>query len=1137
MTSVQRFLANDRNLIRDAVLSASSVATSRALRTLGVNRQGNGRVRLAGDYTGHESATYDVEIAAGGTTLRASTPVIAGVGNGTLAVTGIAAPAVAETWTLRLVDLGTETTHAQIQVESITLRAQAAGAAGNSVRLTVTPDLTRADTAWSLLEDWPAGTETMAGAQFDFGGLPLSAKNELDATSPRLQWGHDYTVYRPYRVYQDGAWSCGLTPAPATAIPAGTRAYAVTGGYDIEVTDGVTTETHAGVVTFYDLCQALAASALVEVVGVVTADRSPGGMAMRDVPLRTSAWVLSATGTRLDSLAAAATAPTETITVECVNDEAVGDEVWQVTGTVSGVLGQATTGVGFSSPALSFTVPEPDMSNLGLGRYSTRFNPTTRTEGESLPSVCVRDFTLGVNARPGTFTFRYEERSDADANCNCTTVPISGRISRACLGLDGGEAMDADLKTRLTSIYSWRQTFFADNSSGHAFVAKADLDYADQVVNELTAALKEIYTDATALAEWDSAWTAVQSDFTALGETEAYEFFVPGYNSGAGWDALGGKYSSDGYGFWKGRVVVNPLNGHLYKVTDASVRIGTTYYYPDVVATPRLFFADAAVFKTDGTSGSVSDSYYKDPNTYFLSVTFLDLGVVSDLYRQWLADSAGNDASHEDGSVSITLLIAQLVRRHAARMDYVRILAGIDPKSDASGMLAGDGCWRDIPGTAGWWVDPNGDYFPAFSNTAYVSSKMSCGNGASADVPVGRPYSSKEFGFAIGVGCEDRLKSGDTISVTIDSIDGAKPYSVGAKAEIQVVTAGPAYLAGGVDGDDTQLWSVTGSATGAHPEYAVPTDGSAIPAYTDDGVTLQLAAGGIPHVLGDAWTFDIESGQFRWRKGSGAWSSLTDIEDEVALSEGVSARFEVGAAPSFVGGDFCRFDAAQPSAPSHLQVPTTDAWAWAGEYQILVADLGAVQTITALALARYDLPAGASVLIQGSLDGVDWSVSEALDVSGRVAVAILDTPWEVPYLRLIVANATGGRLGWLWAGEPLATTYHATRCRMQRAYAVQRGSGLNPARRLLGRGAVGEVSWDSDLTRADLDALMAMIEAMSVADQPWMILVPHYQHPDEADLVRVDLDRVEPVDYFEMQPDNRDRRMLSLALPFSAEYA
>ena len=383
MTSVQRLIGNHTSLIRTATLTASDVAVANAVRTMDVTRTGNGRIRLTGDYSGHETSDIDIQIASGGATLRASTPTFAGVGNGTLTVDAVGGGAQAETWTLTLVDLGTDTTHASLTVDTLTLRAIVAGDAGNLIRLTVTPALVRTATQYSLLSDWPAGQTTLSSPEFDFGGLPLSAKGELDANSVRVQIGADHTVYRPYRVYKDAAWQYGLTPAPSRALAADSRLYSITGGYDIEVTDGTTTETYAGLVSFYDLAQALAASALVTVEGVVVADRKPGGMAVTDVPLRTGAWVLSATGVTLDDLTPATDAPTEAISVECINDEAVGAEVWRVSGSVSGELGLATTGTAFTSDALAFTVPDQAASVTGTGQKSWKYTPTTRDVGES----------------------------------------------------------------------------------------------------------------------------------------------------------------------------------------------------------------------------------------------------------------------------------------------------------------------------------------------------------------------------------------------------------------------------------------------------------------------------------------------------------------------------------------------------------------------------------------------------------------------------------------------------------------------------------------------------------------------------------------------------------------------------------
>ncbi len=111
--SVHRFLANHRNLLRSATVNGTTTRASDAVFPSAVNRAGNGRVTLAGSYTGQDSATFDVEIRpAGGFSTRVSQPVFAGAGNGTLAGLSIAPGTASQTVAVTLVDLGTATTRA-----------------------------------------------------------------------------------------------------------------------------------------------------------------------------------------------------------------------------------------------------------------------------------------------------------------------------------------------------------------------------------------------------------------------------------------------------------------------------------------------------------------------------------------------------------------------------------------------------------------------------------------------------------------------------------------------------------------------------------------------------------------------------------------------------------------------------------------------------------------------------------------------------------------------------------------------------------------------------------------------------------------------------------------------------------------
>ncbi|MFZ5483475.1 MAG: hypothetical protein ACOZB0_04520 [Pseudomonadota bacterium] len=1066
MSSVQRFLHHGNNAVSAATLTASNVRPARAVSTLAADVAGSGRVRLVGDYTGHADSEIEIAILAGGGTARASTPALSGVGNGTLSVVDVDPGATAQTLILSLSGLGTTTTQASLTVGEVSLRARLAGAGGNAIHITVTPDLSVSDTEWSLLDEWPAGA-SQVGEQWSFGALPLLADGRLDAATPRLRIGSDAQVYRPYREFADGQWRIGLSPAPQRTLPAGDRVRAVSGGYDVTVSDGVTTTVHEDVVTLYDLLTALVDDPLIEAAGVVSDDRTPGGMAAIDLPLRTAAWLLSSSGVAVSDLAIASDAPTEVVTIECINADAVNSEIWSVTGSVSGAIGQATTGIAFAGDPVGFTIPSGDASSLGVGKFSTRFVPVARDTGDlGIPSVCVRHFTLGVNARPGTFTFTYKERPN-DSGCDCNSASLRGRIRAACLGLDGGlddMALDINYASRLQSLYGWRNTFIAgqiaivDDALSvpiHYQVDELDIRLCDGITAEFADALAdEIWADAAASTEWDAAFTQMQSDM-------------------ADWATNRVEYIRH-----RRRMIGNMTS-----------------------------------------SGSVDESGFTDATAYSQTTTAI--------YDNTLNRPLVHIDHYDNYDIS------PIVGRWRAWMDKVRALAGIVPKSNAS-TGAGDGCWRDDPTATHWWVDEDGVYFPAFSSTAYISSAQSCGSGASAGIPSGEPYSTREFGMFIAVGCTERLKVGDQVVIHIESVDGRAPYAVGDTADVQIVAAGPAYLTGGVTGDDTLTWSVSGSLSGALPDYELTSDE---PDYTQAGVTLQLNRGGIPWALGDTYTLDIAAAQYQWRRDGGAWSTPADIDGtDQALADGLSVRFEAGSAPVWLDGDTWHFLAQQPYAPANLLVPTVSSWSWTGAAATLVVDLGGETDIEALAIARYDLPSGATLTIEGG-DGATWTESAALPIGGPVAVAMLAVPWSVSRLRLSVANATGGSIGWLWAGVPLATTYSAGRCRIARAYAVARGDGVNPGRQYLGQGRRGELAWteSSPLSQADLDALLAMLDGMQASNYP-MVLVPHHLHPAEAGLVRVGADSIDPIDYFELHPNDTTRRVITLDLSLEAVF-
>lgn len=1178
MPSVQRYLPGHLNRARAATLAATSVRASTAIERTHASRAGGGRVRLGGSYTGHEATAVEVQLLAAGGTPRASVPQFVGVGNGALEVSAVAPGAALQSMTFTLADLGTATATAGLDVREVRIAARNPGAVGNSLRLTVTPALVRSPQNKSLLADWPAGQATQEGEQWDFGALPLSAKGELDAASPRLQFGTDPQVYRQWREFKDGAWRFGFSPALARGLSRGDAVFSVTGGYSVAVTDGAATESYPGLVTFFDLLTALAASALVQVAGVVAADRTVGGQAAIDVPLRTSAWLLATGGAvALEDVVVPSGAPTQAVTVRCANADVVGRERWQVVGDVSGQLPLALTGERYTHAAIEFLIPAKAAPQQG-GDWSFTFEPAQRKEAEGAPSVCLRPFKLGANAAPKRVQFVYKPRPPAD--CDCRTVPAP-RLSDVCLGLsqEGSDmSLEPAYQTRLEALYSWRSDFFDSNTAlaqaqnGFGYIASdaREVEIANGVAGELARALAEIYEVPAAADQWDVELARVITMMTPL-EGVASAGNAPIGRTAVRW----GTTPAINQGQWVSPVV---QNGRMFQavtlgqtdttepdwdaalpIVDNYVVYGSSYTYwtsgETVAKGKRIEPGDGRVYVA--TTGGVSGIYC--PIFSGSSAPVEDGTVV----WQWVA--ASSSEIHVSGDVSVELLSAgtdysawALIRRGAgfeifepsrftqsvvaannvppmapvsavvdmvaARMDYVRTLAGIVPKSEASGSDAGS-CWLD-PGDAMWWVDPTGRYLPAFTNQPYISARR--------DPDTGKPVSTKEFGFGLLVACPERLKIGDSISIEILNVDSRRPYNVGDEAIVQTVGAGPAWLTGGIDGDDRQTWRVVGSSSGALPNYLVPTDGTPAADYAQAGVTARLALGGIPFALGDQFSLSVEAGQYQWRRDGGAWSAAADIpvSGAAALPDGLQLTFEPGAAPSFVPGDAYIFKAHQPHAVSHVQDAQATAWAWAGAAATLEIDLGAVQPVGAVALARYQLPAGATVQAELSADGIAWT-SYLLDWSAGVCVQAVGE--SARFVRLQIAGAAGGSIGHVWAGEPLTTTHHATSVQRRRRWAVTRGDGPNAAGLYAGAGDGWALAWQDCLTQQDASALLGMVDFSQQHDEP-LIFVPHYQHSKDAALVRCTPQALEVSDVFDYQPDNAQRRLLSASLDLEPVY-
>lgn len=1123
-----RLLAQANNAVPSATVSASSVlpATRTVFRRPG-QRAGNGQVILSGGYIGANDSEMDIEIRAPqGSSVRVSQPVFAGSGNGPITQPTAAEGTAAQEVTVTLIDLGKATTNAQAVIYGdIVLRAKAAGAAGNAIRLTVSPLLTLATQPLGALSfNLNKDTQEWTDQRGDFGAAPLDPDGAIPVTAPRLAFAGDLSrVYRHYKRWDGTQWQYGLSPKLATDHVQNAAVHTVTGTYTVTVADGVAIETYPNLVTLYDLLAALSASSLADVVGVIAKDAKPNGLAATDVPLRTTAFVLPAVASdpqrmpALRDVSVLASARTETMSVTCTANTPVGRETWTVQSRMGGALPSAHTGEPYAQGDVHFTIPviaRTDSPIAGQIAITARNFPRATSDTMGLPAICLDRPVLGAKAASQTLRLIWTARPAKD--CNCAEATVQGGPSKTCLGIniDDKGVLMGDLvaahQSRLVTLYQWREAFFTGNTALKPgvipVVARYDLDFADQATTLLAQALRDVFKVTSAPAQlaldaWDAAMTGLDADFAVLEDFYTAATTTP--------DTTPEVAPSTAYAV--GDVRLWPVGEWQADRANPNLRVFVK------TGTQKMICTVA------GTVGNQLASYdVTAPPNEIATLINGNINIFQDFTR-WslIAPPTGTskDLSTTLGE-AVSELIAQFVRRYAAKMDHVRSLAGLDPKTEAS--TQGGGCWQD-PGDAFYWVIDGTAYLPVFNNVYYHSVVLD------AD---GRPLSTEEFGFGLRVACEDRLKPGDTLTITIADVTANYPYKIGDRYDIASLGGGPIALTGGITGTDTLTWKVDSSAAGALPDYALT---AAEPAYNAGNLNFTIHRGGLPFALCDQFRFAVETGGlWRARRDGQAWLADTAITESTALVDGLNVNFMTGASPSFVAGDLHQFVIRQPHSPSHVQSAHGEAWKWSGSTATLTLGWPNDQTISVVGLLRHGLrsPATVTIILRDASHAVLATLAPTVK-PGPLVMPLLATLSTVRSLTITVSNATDMALGWVYAGEPFATE-HTPRVSLKRAYALERPEGYNPRSAYLGTGWGGEITWSDWLLQAEFDTVLALVDHCKRDGDAPIVLVPQINRPDEAALVRIDSDALEVSDYFDYQPKDVTRRRLSLKLPLAA---
>jgi hypothetical protein len=529
MIGVQGILANNRNVINESTnISASSVkAVLNAVRRLPTTRIGNGFATLSGNYTGQVDAIYDVEIVNEiATQPLISAPSFFGQGNGQM--TAVSFTGAAQTFVVELTDLGTALVSAGANVESVKIVARVPGAAGNAIKLEVSEaGLTFTETPFSLISDLKSGAKSGTSNAFDWQSAVVGPDKVIPSTAKRVAFGSDRSnIYYQYKTFDKSAWTYNFEPAIARDVSKGTPVYFVTGGRTVTITDGTTTETFTNIVSIFDLLNAIqTGSALVKVEGVVANDRRPGGQGVKELTLRTQAYLAENGGTGsafakgFEEVAVNVNAFTETIEARCyavstaqAANASLGHELWELRGSLSGLLrADLATDETYTEPSGRFTLKIPKKLPPGFGvprgrfsvtgiNYVTRQNPSAQ-----FPPICTVAMNLGPNAVDQQITLRYRQRPSA--GCDCSALPVPD-TNTTCLGLEGVTEVSV-LAERIISAYNFRKNFYLqiyDSNTPYAnlfpdvqaFLANFETDF-DFIVG----VLKELVDVPSLLLKWD----------------------------------------------------------------------------------------------------------------------------------------------------------------------------------------------------------------------------------------------------------------------------------------------------------------------------------------------------------------------------------------------------------------------------------------------------------------------------------------------------------------------------------------------------------------------------------------------------------------------------------------------------------
>jgi hypothetical protein len=888
----------------------------------------------------------------------------------------------------------------------------------------------------------------------------------------------------------------------------------------------------------------------------------------------------------------------------------------------------------------------PTTPGTTSARIMVRFRPATRDGSAPVPGLCADIAFLGIAAKNGTDTFTYAPLPPPPCDCVGipTNPPPPKEDCLGIQPQEGNAVSHASLLRRVQEVQEFVSDFTLNNTYVYAGYEK-DIAIANRGADIYLRLLDELERGTLTLPKWTAGKVYKADEIIEPPTANGFRYAIntPGtaHTSAPTWPTTIGETVTDGAGVVYeciGKTVFAEFDDafkvyrldmkHLFvtrstkgasaqvwqpnlDITGELALLPTTdnghYYTYEAGSWPTNTGDTEPTWPTDGGTVAVGGLTYRDAGLYeglLRETVYAEDDVVYSAYHGALraivggetavtmpgyADLAMNDEI-VDGEVTWKLVgrgatMADgtalfdapevFFERYNALANKVLSVAGIAGNFSSSSTT--EGCWTPKPGATGAFFHDGAEptYMEMYPNHPFYTAQMG---------PGGIITSTREWYCFPSISCPDNLIPGDQVAVIRDGINGVSGgfYQQGDQWACQITKAVPMPMVGGQIGDDTLVFSVTGSVSGplrdyllnlvtpvaynggsdaweadaefVPGDYARPTSsnglryrasmtgdtgmsGSSEPTWPTDvddtvvdgdvtwtcigpdtTISFLIEQGGIPFAIADEFVFSLEGAHAKHRINGGIWSDPFVVAASVDLGSGLTAVFTGGSSPSWKTGDRYTYQIIATSGVGNLRRPTGRSATWLTSTVIDVAPISG--TANRLIIAGHRIPSNATITLQGSDN--DFA-DTPLDV---------EVPWQEDDIHFPITTArakyrilvsTGGSIYWLFIGTPLRPTIHTG--------ATERGV-WEPRFRLPTQARAGGVGGRIEHEWLPKSVAMDLIGRLKLAaanDEGRYAIIPNVDEPEVHRVAIANFD-VPVNDLRDFKPRDTSFRRMSLAI-------